>query len=580
MNVFKGCKSLKKIFDDVEAYPTFVYYETEWETLRQKVDEKIKEEADKLSKLVGEPKLNVSAEYVSFNKDLNIIEVNFNFKNESILNLDNVEILSITTDPKYLKPVDYDGITKNFYLYHNSPSKNISLKFKVISDSIWSEFELSFNIKMSYTYRNVYYKSIRNDDNDYSPLTINLNDIKNFEEIDNPFEKYSDGTEVKDRKMFYGRDDYIDSILSLIINDKEHSGKCLAIYGQTRTGKSSLLNFLQKELRNKDKDDIIVSFGNIDKLSKNGKVDLKAFLVRTLRLLDDEIKKNHSKLLSLLKENGISIDVDKIKDDDLLMENFDCQFGKICEFIHSMNKQIIFTIDEFTSIYDLIRKGTMTDDFMKFWKAFIQDYSVFAILICQDHMMYFVNDLRFTNAFSTTELKRITYLEEKYAKKLMYEPILDDEDNSRYTDEALDYLYNLTSGRAYLIMKLCAGLVDYLNEIRNPKITKNIIEEYLRKNIMKFGENIFEPQYYDKSSDIKEQFRIAEENKKIIREIAKNSDKDGWLYINISAISEEEKKLLDKLESRYVLIKKDGKYKIKVDLYRQWILAKEGKNNN
>ena len=61
--------------------------------------------------------------------------------------------------------------------------------------------------------------------------------------------------------------------------------------------------------------------------------------------------------------------------------------------------------------------------------------------------------------------------------------------------------------------------------------------------------------------------------------MGENLDKDSCLNINDNLNSIEVKKLkklLDNLESRDVLIKKDGKYKIKVDLYRQWILAKEG----
>ena len=606
---------LDKIFNSIEEYPTFFYYETPWgikddkgKNLRDIVNDNIEKEKRKLLEK-NEVKLNVSAEYSSWDENKNIIEVNLTLENKSKRDLDNIEICSVISKSKYIK--NLTGEIKPTYLdIYEKPRDVKKLKFKIdIDKDKLEESDFYFDVKISYTYRDILDYNNRIPEEKNYTLTISLDYIKNFEEIENPFKKWSDGTDVKDRKMFYGRDDYIDSIVSLVINDKEHRGKCLAIYGQRRAGKTSLLNFLQKELRKKAKDDIIVSFGNIDLLSRNGKITLKEFLSRILRLLEDEINKNHRNLLPLLTENGISIDVDKMKDNDLLMENFDRQFGKICEFIHSNNKQIVFTIDEFTSICDLIRKGTMTDDFMKFWKAFIQNYSVFAILICQDHMKYLLSDSRFTNALSTTEVKRITYLEEKYAKEMMYKPILDDENKSRYTDEALDYLYDLTSGSAYLIMKLCAGLVDYLNEIRNPKITKSVIEEYLHKNITtEFGENIFEPQYYDKSSDIKEQIRIAEENKNIIKEIAQNSDKEGWLDINVNAISEEDKKLirmimgenldkdsclnindnlnsievkklkklLDNLESRDVLIKKDGKYKIKVDLYRQWILAKEG----
>ena len=78
------------------------------------------------------------------------------------------------------------------------------------------------------------------------------------------------------------------------------------------------------------------------------------------------------------------------------------------------------------------------------------------------------------------------YLKEEYAKKLMYEPILYNGEN-RYKDGALDRLYELTSGSAYLIMNLCAGLVDYLNEKHSRYITKAHIDDYINKLLKVFA---------------------------------------------------------------------------------------------
>ena len=69
----------------------------------------------------------------------------------------------------------------------------------------------------------------------------------------------------------------------------------------------------------------------------------------------------------------------------------------------------------------------------------------------------------------------------------MYEPILlveaDGKKVNRYKEEALDRLYELTAGSAYLIMNLCADLVKYLNETHSVYITKAHINDYLRKEV-------------------------------------------------------------------------------------------------
>ena len=231
-------------------------------------------------------------------------------------------------------------------------------------------------------------------------------------------------------------------------------------------------------------------------------------------------------------------------------------------------------IDEFTYIYDWIRKGEMTDRFMKFWKAFIQNNDIFAIIIGQDHMMKFINDVRFTNDFGAVDNQKVTYLKEEYAKKLMYEPILY-RGESRYKEGALDRLYELTSGSAYLIMNLCAGLVDYLNEKHSRYITKAHIDDYINKNLSLFDERFFQPQYDDKS-DIENELQISEKNKEILKKIAQASNKREWAYLDGICNTDEDRKLLENLKERDVIIMDGARCKIKVSLYKEWIIKKYG----
>lgn len=69
--------------------------------------------------------------------------------------------------------------------------------------------------------------------------------------IYNAFEPYRNGSVVIERSMFYGRDKEIDSIIQQIGDGHGNvlRGRCLALYGQTRTGKSSLLYHLNNRLR-------------------------------------------------------------------------------------------------------------------------------------------------------------------------------------------------------------------------------------------------------------------------------------------------------------------------------------------
>jgi hypothetical protein len=316
--------------------------------------------------------------------------------------------------------------------------------------------------------------------------------------------------------------------------------------------------------------------------------DITSFLYVLLRRLDKELKKNHAGLYQVLVENNITIDASKLltnKEEAQLL--FNEIFEEVYDILREQSKEyrIVLLIDEFTYIYDWIRQGTMTDRFMKFWKAFMQSYNVFAVVIGQDHMMQFVSDPRFTNDFGIMETMKVTYLSEDDAKRLIEEPILyteyDEKENavrtiSRFKDGALDRLYELTSGSAFLIAKLCDGLVEYLNDTKSVFVTRAHIDDYINKMLPDFPEIHFDSQYKD-MSNLSEMDEIIRKNKEILKKIAIYSNKKEYTPIETVISNEGERVILDKLIQRDVVEVKDGeRCKIKVSLYKEWLIKKYG----
>lgn len=403
-----------------------------------------------------------------------------------------------------------------------------------------------------------------------------------FQPIENKFELYKYGF-VKEADMFYGREKDIDNIIRQISNESGNvlRGRCLALYGQAKSGKTSLLYHLEQRMRaiNPEKN-VIVNIGSIggQDLSND---NITGLLYTLLDGLQEEISYKHPLLREMLAGANIAIDADKVlKSPETAQLYFNSVFQNITGCIEESNQNynIVVMIDEFTYIYDWIRKGMMTDRIMKFWKAFIQNYGIFAIIVGLDHMMQFVNEKQFTDDFGSTDLRKVTYLPEDDAKRLMYEPIMlvneKGEKTSRYREGALERIYELTAGSAYLIMYLCAGLVDYMNATRSVYITQAHIDDYLKKNLSSFDESFFEPQYYDRS--YVDSRAAIEENKRILRRIAKFSDKKEWAPLSSVVQTDTDKKLIDALEQRDVVeLGERGTIKIKVALYKEWILARE-----
>ena len=95
---------------------------------------------------------------------------------------------------------------------------------------------------------------------DIHSFSITLDSEEQFENIPNLYNK---GTGiVEDPKMFFGRKELIDKIVERIQNDRGHS-ECVLIYGQRRSGKSSILYHLESDLKKQSEDLLILNLGDI-----------------------------------------------------------------------------------------------------------------------------------------------------------------------------------------------------------------------------------------------------------------------------------------------------------------------------
>ena len=572
----------KRLEEKIVDNPTYISFEKLRPMLTQLQAKIFKESAQLYGDSEPDIKVELSGD-CSVDEANMLVHVPIAYTNKN--NVQNADNVSIRIEGEHVEVVNDEQLRRGL-LAGNGKSQGELVTFKVTPDIIRSQ-AFTVNVVIQYQYK----KSMMElaDACIEIQLPIPLYSDSTFEPIENKFEPYRNGSEVKEASMFYGRDGDIDSIIRQISDETGNvlRGRCLALYGQTRTGKSSLLYHLERKLREINKEgNVIVNVGSIGEESLLGN-DITEFLYTLLDELDHEISSKHPVLQAILVHDKVEIKAEK------LLENpehaqlyFNDTFKKIKRSLQDghYNYNIIVMIDEFTYIYDWIRRGIMTDRIMKFWKAFIQNNDIFAIIIGQDHMMKFVSEKQFTNDFGSTDLRKVTYRSEEDAKKLMYEPIMlvrgNGEKVNRYQEGALDRLYELTAGSAFLIMNLCAGLVEYLNATRTVYITRAHIDEYLKKNLSSFEESrFFEPQYDDKSNVDNDS--ANKENKRILHRIAQLSNKKEWTSLSSVVKTEEDKKIMESLEQRDVVIISNGdRCKIKVALYKEWIIAKYGLEGN
>ena len=574
----KADDARRHLEEKIHEYPTALAYEKLLPRLAQLQGKIIKESAQLYGNAEPDISVGLSGD-CSVDEENLLVSVPIAFTNKNnVQTADNVSVRILSDNADVLQD---ERLSKGLLPGSGKAEEKI-FEFRVTPEVIQNK---TFSIQIAIQYQ---YKKNMTEFQEgamETVLSIPLYSETAFQPIENKFEPYRNGSEVREPSMFYGREKDLDDIVRQISDEsgKILQGRCLALYGQTRTGKSSLLHHLGRRLQEINPEGhIIVNIGSIGEQDLYGN-DITGFLYTLLEGLKYEIDSNHPRLKERMRKAGLEIDLARFwAAPDYAQLYFNSTFKEVTRFLESVEEKynIVVMIDEFTYIYDWIRRGVMTDRIMKFWKAFIQNNGIFAIIIGQDHMMKFINEKQFTNDFGSTDLWKVTYLAEEHAKRLMDEPIrlLDEngESISRYKPEALDRLYELTAGSAFLIMNLCAGLVDYLNQTHTVFVTRAHIEDYLKKNLTTFEEaRFFEPQYDDKSSaDSDESNR---ENKRILHRIAQLSGKKEWTPLNSVIEREGDFELLEVLEQRdVVIIQGRERCKIKVALYKEWIIEKYG----
>lgn len=598
-------QSIDGVKDMIESSATMYTYEFILDLLNS-IETQIHIEAKGLYE-DSKPKISISVpagQQSSLNQESGEATVPINFTNkENVQNAENVRIVIAASKPFSL----YDDKALRELKTIRSNGKGESILLHFMTDTNTENVKiLEFSVSISYQYKVSIFEEEMVEEEPVR-IAVPLYNQDEFEPIKpNPFEPYISGKVVSDKNMFFGRSKDIEEIIGVMSADAStnNQGRALALYGQTRTGKSSLLYHVENGLRERDLEhNIIINTGSIGDQDLHDK-DITELLYTILRTLEKDIKKKagkdevanlgleqgqvyHPVLMENMKRDGISIDADKVLDNpERSRLVFNKTFKDFCEYVNGFEPayNVVLMIDEFTYIYDWIRQGKMDSSITQWWKALLQNNNIFAIIIGQDHMMQFVNDISISpvisNDFQTTELKKVTYLSETDAKSLMSDPILlvseNGEKESRYKEGAIERLYELTSGSAFLIMNFCGKLVNYLNEQKSMYITRAHIDDFLKKNLSEFEESrFFEPQYNDKSEV--DNTEIIAKNKEILKAIARGSYNREWANIRLLIEDPENAKVIDKLVERDVLVRNgEERCKIKVALYKEWLIERYG----
>lgn len=294
-------------------------------------------------------------------------------------------------------------------------------------------------------------------------------------EIPNPYRPYAGGLPVTSPEMFFGRE----SLVHELVRDlaKTPGGMCFAIYGQQRTGKSSVLEQVKKQLLDREAVVASLSLGTIDRRSMT--IDFIEEILDQFRIqIDKRLPADKSRLLLDHWPETAAIERRPLR-----------SFQRAVEAGRSMLRSagvagvpFVVVVDEFTYVHEVLRRRGIDPaehnelkDFMRQLKGLLEARLFSALLIGQDTMPRFLDS--YPNEFSVMSTRKLDYLTSEEAQKLADFPIRTPDNSSRYSGYALNTIVSYTDGHPFFTQILCDRVITLVNAHHRSEVTQSDVEE-------------------------------------------------------------------------------------------------------
>jgi hypothetical protein len=321
-----------------------------------------------------------------------------------------------------------------------------------------SDLAFTMGLRMSYSALGV------KGTTDVYSLPMRMDEGGDFQLITNPYQPYSGGSVVADPNMFFGRDDLLGRIIRQV--SEGPAGQCFVLYGQKRSGKSSVLSQVSQRL-GENTVSVSVTLGEIDPDTAN-----KSFL----KVCIEELR-------IVARDKGFADEVDWPRPDAgaWVLDEFkrvlrEARAG--LERLTGAPSRIVYLIDEFTYMFEYITEGIVGNAFMRQWKALHESRLISTVVVGQDSMPRFKQ--AFPNEFGVTHDERISYLSVEAATALAVEPILLGGE-SRYRGRSLDRLLMFSGRSPWFLQIMCDELVKLMNSRKASLITESDVDAVVRQ---------------------------------------------------------------------------------------------------
>lgn len=257
---------------------------------------------------------------------------------------------------------------------------------------------------------------------------------------------------------------------------------------------------------------------------------------------------------------------------------------------------LIIALDEFETIEELIELGQLDTRFMGFLRGLIQiNPAKLAFVFAGLHTLEEMTANYFKPFFASVIPINVGFVSAGASKTLLANPtnqdvsslpqinqasVIDNPDNDfllDYTGEALDLIYNLTSGQPYLTQLIGFQLIRNYNDqvfeqgnSRNPIFTIEDVGAVISNSFFQQGRYYFEGVWGQAAQG-------APAQQEIIIALAPHQDGLGKdeLISETGLDLEQLSVAIDTLERHDVIAESNGNYRIIVELFRRWVMTSQ-----
>lgn len=431
----------------------------------------------------------------------------------------------------------------------------------------------------------------------------------------NPYLKLANGTALGGKdKMFYGRSDETQKFWNHVLDENQQliPGKVTIVYGQKRSGKSSLVNqFIADMEENKYSEGktYVVYFDNICNVAK-GEAEVATFYKRLYIHIFDQIDENMSDetIREILLKMGCK--EENIGEEPSLKEFItgdpDFRDVRIKKFMKLLttgkigNKKcnVVLVMDEFTSLCVRVQQNINANrpewrDVPQIIKQF-SDLGFIPIVIGHAFMMSSFEKLNSLNSLAQMDLyeMEVSALAKPDSKKLIRIPMKEafgvDPFDTTMGETAIEKLLDLSGRSPYVLNNLCNQLFEEHKGRVDIRITEGHVNEMVDnwlhgKETVKLSARLFEMIIVeaDDNAQIDLESRPTWKLLEYISELSRNNNnRECFRKDVLEKYPDEERNGIDALiremHKRHIIEESEGKVKIYIGLFSEYVRFKKG----